>query len=378
MMIRMGDPVKHVVFAHRKLSFGGGERVLIEQVAALAELPVRVSILFNKEPDRRDIEAELRERNPHVETVLHLPGAFGAWRWLRRARPDLLVLCNHKGVQRALPWVGRRIPTVVTLHEHYERHLAKYRAIRRRVDRWIITWAFEDAVRKCLGDQPCSLIHPVYPRQGALPPTAEEKRAARRELGLPEDAFVVGYAGQMDRRKDPAAVIALSESLERALGREIHVLLAGREDRHAQDSLDAALAHSPLAARVRRTGPLPRLAQAFIALDLYAMTSRNEGFFPIALLEAMERGVPIIAPTVGGIRTQLVDGRGGLLIHKPDDRQPIAPALLEDAAQRAAALIRDPEAWATQKALAIEQAASLAKDYDAAALFRDAVAAWIP
>ena len=92
----------------------------------------------------------------------------------------------------------------------------------------------------------------------------------------------------------------------------------------------------------------------------------------------MERGVPIIAPTVGGIRTQLVDGRGGLLIHKPDDRQPIAPALLEDAAQRAAALIRDPEAWATQKALAIEQAASLAKDYDAAALFRDAVAAWIP
>ena len=171
--------MKHVVFAHRKLSFGGGERVLVEQVAALAELPVRVTVLFDKEPGRRDLEPEIRARNPRVEAVLHLPGAFGAWRWLRRNRPDLLVLCNHKGVQRALPFLGGHLPTVVTLHEHYARHLAKYRAIRRRVDAWIITWAFQDAVRAHLGGQPCSLIHPLYPRQGAQPPDAPARAAAR-------------------------------------------------------------------------------------------------------------------------------------------------------------------------------------------------------
>jgi len=91
--------VKHVVFAHRKLSFGGGERVLLEQVAALADLPVRVTVLFRKEPGKRDIEPELRERNPNVTEVIHLPGAVGAFRWLWQTRPDLLVLCNHKGVQ---------------------------------------------------------------------------------------------------------------------------------------------------------------------------------------------------------------------------------------------------------------------------------------
>ena len=53
--------MKHVVFAHRKLSFGGGERVLLEQVAALATLPVKVSVLFRKEPGKRDLEPELRD-----------------------------------------------------------------------------------------------------------------------------------------------------------------------------------------------------------------------------------------------------------------------------------------------------------------------------
>jgi glycosyltransferase involved in cell wall biosynthesis len=369
--------VKHVAFAHRKLSFGGGERVLIEQVAALAGLPVRVSILFSKEPDKRDIEAELRARNPNVSEVVHLPGALGAWRWLRRERPDLLVICNHRGFQRALPWLGFRIPTLVTLHEHYERHLRKYKGIRKRVDRWIITWAFQDAVREHLGPQPCPLIHPLYPRTGAHPPSPEEKQAAREALGLPSDAFVVGYAGQMDRRKDPASVIRFAEALERAAGKPIHVLLSGREDRHASESLDAVLSASPLRDRIRRTGPLQDLSLAFKALDLYAMTSRNEGYFPIALLEALERAVPVVAPSVGGIATELVDGEGGFLVRKPDDRKPLSPELIEATAQRLAPFLQDPRHWEAQKEKAQALAARISRDYDAAALFREAVAPWL-
>lgn len=369
--------MKHVVFAHRKLSFGGGERVLVEQVAALAGLPVRITVLFDKEPGRRDVEPELRARNPGVEAVLHLPGAFGAWRWLRRNRPDLLVLCNHKGVQRALPFLGGHLPTVVTLHEHYPRHLAKYRGIRDRVDAWIITWAFEDAVRAHLGGQPCSMIHPLYPRQGAQPPDAAAKAAARAALGLPADAWVVGYAGQMDRRKDPVATLRLAEALETALGRPLHLLLAGREEPATAQALDQALAGSPLRARTVRTGPLPDLAPAFNALDLYLMTSRNEGFFPIALLEAMERGVPVVAPTVGGIASQLRDGQGGFLIAKPDDRAPLGTALLAAAARRIAPVLADPAAWAGQQRQAVAVATGLARGYDAAGRFRDAVAPWL-
>lgn len=373
--------VKHAVFAHRKLSFGGGERVLIEQVAALAGLPVKVSVLFRKEPQRRDIEAELRARNPNLEEVLHLPGPLGCFRWLRARRPDLLVLCNHKGVMRALPWLhrlGTRIPTVVTLHEHYERHLRKYRGIRALADRWIITWAFEDAVRRCLGPQPCATIHPLYPRAEAEAPSAGARAAARAALGLPADATVVGYVGQLDERKDPCRILHLAERLEARLGRPLHLLLAGRESPGTAADLDRAVAASPLQPRILRLGAVATTEPAFLALDAYLMTSRNEGFFPLALIEALERGVPLVVPTVGGIASRLEDGDGGFLMAKPDDRGPVPDALLDRTAARLAPLLADPAAWAAQRGKAVALARDLVGGYDAAALFRQAVAPWLP
>ena len=371
--------MQHVVFAHRKLSFGGGERVLLEQVAALADLPVKVSVLFRKEPGRRDIEPELRARNPHVSEILHMPGAWAAFHWLRQTRPDLLVLCNHKGVQRALPWLGRlgpRIPCVVTLHEHYPRHLKKYLGIRDFVDRWICTYDFTAAVLQYLGSAPCAIIHPLYPRPETHEFTEEARRAARRMLGIPEVGHLIGYVGQIDGRKNPLATLRFAETLDQALP-GLSLLFAGREDSATARALDMALATSPLRNRVHRLGPLLDLAPAFGALDLYVMTSRNEGFFPIALIEAMERGVPVVAPTLGGIATVLRDGEGGFLMAKPDDRRSPSPDLLEATAARLAPLLSDAEAWQVQRDRAHAFGTAFTRGYDAATLFREALADWL-
>ncbi|MBL0211831.1 MAG: glycosyltransferase family 4 protein [Holophagaceae bacterium] len=373
--------MKHVVFAHRKLSFGGGERVMLERVAALAPLDVRITVIFRKEPDKRDIEPELRTRNPHVGDILHIPGTWGALRWLWKNPPDLLALCNHKGVQRALPWLarlGRRIPTVVTLHEHYERHLRKYRGIRKLVDTWIIDWEFEKAVQAHLGPQPCAMIHPLYPHRKSEPPSDAERREAKLKLGLPEDAVVLGYCGQIDARKDPSTTLELARCIEARLGRQVHLLFAGRVDAATRKGMEAAIDRMERWDRTRILGPVPDLAQVFRCLDAYLMTSRNEGFFPIALIEALEHGVPIVAPSVGGIGTVLADGEGGILIQKPDDRKSIARDVLESAADRVAAMLADPEALALQRRKALALGRRLTEGYDAAALFRDAVKAWIP
>ena len=372
--------MKHVVFAHRKLSFGGGERVLLEQVASLADLPVKVSVLFRKEPGKRDIEPELRERNPNVAGVIHLPGAVGAFRWLWRTRPDLLVLCNHKGVQRALPWLarfGRKVPCVITLHEHYERHLRKYRGVRSLVDRWICTYDFTAAVRACLSQAPCSIIHPLYPRAEVEMVDADARCAARRALRVPEGGAVVGYAGQMDARKATSDVIRFAARLGERLTGPLHLLLAGREDRTYTQEIQDALEDERLIDHCTRTGPLEDLSPAFIALDLYVMTSRNEGFFPLALIEALERGVPVLAPTVGGIGTVLKDGEGGFLLRKPDDRRSVPEPVLVAAAARLAPMLADAEVWEIQRSKAHAFGISLTRDYDAAAKFREAVAEWL-
>lgn len=372
--------MKHVVFAHRKLSFGGGERVMLERVAALAPLDVRITVIFRKEPDKRDIEPELRARNPHVGDILHIPGAWGTLRWLWKNKPDLLALCNHKGVQRALPWLARlglRIPTVVTLHEHYERHLRKYRGIRKLVNLWIIDWEFEKTVQTQLGPQPCAMIHPLYPHRKAEPPTESERREAKMKLGFPEDAVVLGYCGQIDARKDPLTTLELTRCIEERLGREVHLIFAGRVDEATRQQMEQAIDRMGRWERTRIMGPVPDLSPVFRSLDAYLMTSRNEGFFPIALIEALEQRVPIVAPSVGGIGTVLVDGEGGILIQKPDDRKSIPKAVLEAAADRVAAMLADPEALELQRQKALALGRRLTEDYDAAGKFREAVSAWL-
>jgi glycosyltransferase involved in cell wall biosynthesis len=181
----------------------------------------------------------------------------------------------------------------------------------------------------------------------------------------------------MDARKATVDVIRFAARLSEKLGRPLHLLLAGREDPAYAPEIQQALASAKLVDHCTRTGPLQDLALAFAALDLYVMTSRNEGFFPIALIEAMERGVPVLAPTVGGIGSVLQDGEGGFLIRKPDDRRSIDPALLEAAATRLAPLMADPIAWQAQRERAHAFGTALTRGYDAAAKFREAVAAWL-
>jgi glycosyltransferase involved in cell wall biosynthesis len=283
-------------------------------------------------------------------------------------------------VQRALPWLarlGHRIPCVLTLHEHYERHLRKYRGIRNLVDRWICTYDFIAAVGTNLSQAPCSIIHPLYPRAEVESVDAEARRTARRALRVPEGAVVVGYAGQMDARKATCDVIRFAARLGERLAGQFHLLLAGQEDRAYAQEIQDALEDEKLASQCTRTGPLKDLSPAFAALDLYVMTSRNEGFFPIALIEALERGVPVLAPTVGGIGTVLKDGEGGFLLQKPDDRRPVPEPVLVAAAARLAPLMADTNGWEVQRAKAHAFGTSLTRDYDAAAKFREVVVPWL-
>lgn len=355
---------------------------MVEAVSALAMLPdVKVTVLFRKEPDRQELAQELRERNPQLGEILHIPGAAGAFLWLWRNRPDVLVVCNHKGVQRALralAWFGRRIPTLVRVHEHYQRHLQKYRGIRHLVDRWIIDWAFEDAILRHLGPQPCIRIHPLYPRAPRPRPEAEARRAARRSLGLPETGLLVGYVGQIDRRKDPLAVTRLAAALSEALKAPLDLVFAGRESPEAAAELEAAAAGLlARGVRLHRLGTQKDLDPVFTALDLYVLASRNEGFFPLTLIEALEHGVPVVAPTVGGIGTVLQEGQGGFLLQRPDDRTSVPDAPLRDVAARVAPVLQDPEAWEDQRRQAHAFGTALTRNYDAAAKFREALAPWL-
>jgi glycosyltransferase involved in cell wall biosynthesis len=73
-------------------------------------------------------------------------------------------------------------------------------------------------------------------------------------------------------------------------------------------------------------GPLEREA-LFSRADIFALSSRNDGL-PMSVLEAMGRGLPVIATPVGGLPELIEDGVNGLLV-PPSDPQALMRAIFE-------------------------------------------------
>jgi glycosyltransferase involved in cell wall biosynthesis len=153
------------------------------------------------------------------------------------------------------------------------------------------------------------------------PATATEKAEAKKALGLPEDAGVIGTVARLVQRK---GIDVLLRALVRVRHHHrVHLLVVG--DGPLGEELQA-LAHE---LRVEsfvswlsfQADPIKWLR----AMDVFALPSRLEGS-PNAILEAMAMGLPIVSTTIGGVIDLLEEGRTGFLI-PPDDPDALAVAL---------------------------------------------------
>jgi glycosyltransferase involved in cell wall biosynthesis len=154
----------------------------------------------------------------------------------------------------------------------------------------------------------------------------------RPELGLASDAIVIGYVGRLVPIKDlPLLVHAFS--LVAAVDDRVHLLIAG--DGPARAELTALCGALGITARCHLIGWCDDLTRLYATCDLVALTSITEGT-PVALIEAMAAGLPVVALRVGGVPDVIEDGVTGLLV---SDRDPAVFAralrtLIEDGPSR--------------------------------------------
>lgn len=139
-----------------------------------------------------------------------------------------------------------------------------------------------------------------------------DRKEARRFLELPNDSLFVGAIGRMAPIKNHALLIESFSRLPSHLdGRSVKLLVVG--DGECRAEIEKQIESRNLTSRVHIRPWLKDLRWAYAAIDVFALTSRNEGM-PIAVMEAMASGVSTVSMAVGGVVDLVEDGETGLLV----------------------------------------------------------------
>lgn len=253
-----------------------------------------------------------------------------ALRVLRSFSPEILIGASDALHVVLTAWLARRLGCAyaLDLYDNFESF---------GLTRWLgLTHPYRRAVAgavwvSCVSQPLADFVQSRYRPRGpvlALPSTIDtanfepvNKSEARRRLGLPVAATLIGTAGGLHADKGIDTLYRAFESL-RQRGRALHLVLAGGLDRRCPP---------PNGERVHYLGELPQpmMATLFSALDVGVVYLRNTEFgrfcFPQKAYEMLACGLPLVAARVGVMCDLLQQIPSAL--YEPDDATSLAACI---------------------------------------------------
>jgi glycosyltransferase involved in cell wall biosynthesis len=252
---------------------------------------------------------------------------IGLWVWLRHAR-DARIIHGHRTYPMGLTavLVGRATgrPAVTTAHGsglHTDALNGSWRTrsligmTLRHADRLVVVSRDLFAIARRLGvDEHRIRYVPNGVDLEAF--AAGDRQRARRDLGLPADGRVIVSVGFLDPVKAHSVLI---ESFRRLCGKRSDVTLVIAGSGPLRAALEEQIRSSGLSGHARLLGAVPymQVPDLLAAADVVALPSWNEGM-PLAALEALAAGRPLVGSAVGGTRDVVDQDRHGLLVPAGD------------------------------------------------------------
>jgi glycosyltransferase involved in cell wall biosynthesis len=158
----------------------------------------------------------------------------------------------------------------------------------------------------------------------AFRPRPRTRSGLRASLGIPFEAPLIGFVGRLSPEKGPDVFLRAALLLRGTLT-AAHFVFVGVGP--LEPSLREFVARFGLADHVHFAGLRGDVACVLNDIDLLVSSSHSEAM-PLAVMEAMASGLPVVATRVGGVPDMIEQGESGWLV-APQDFEDIAQRVLQ-------------------------------------------------
>lgn len=338
-----------ILFITSGLELGGAERHAVTLFNRLGERDHDVHFVFIK--DRRALLGQLRPppsgtvRCLYARRYLDTRAVAELGRTMAALVPDVVVAANEYALlysmlarPRAAAWPA----IVVTIH--------RMRAL--GVTEWLklvasrpLFWAADCAVFVCEAQRRRWRRRALFGRRNEViyngidvekftdRSTADVREALRRSLGIEESDYVIALTAGLRPEKNHTQLVDAVWRLRRR-GIPARALLIG--DGETRAAIEARARRRGVTDHVLITGFKADVRPFISAADVAVLCSLTEAM-PLATLEAMALGKPVVHSAVGGAPEIITPGRDGFLFPPRDTSQLVEQlAVLADRASRRA------------------------------------------
>ncbi len=324
--------VKRVLFVARHLDAGGVTTQMYNLATGLQERGWKVAVAsrglagdHERGPDWFE-EAGIRHYNVRFPTsyknlphnaILTLEALYDLRQTVKEFTPDLLhVHWRSTGLFARLTG----IPFITTLHTERIPDSWRHRLLSRWGKHCIANsrQTARDLVERFgLPEDAVSIIYYGLDDRYFKPPTPAERGQARRQLGLPDDAFVASMVARLHPDKAQDVLVRAIASLKRE-GCEVHAVFAGTSTNRemTEETLQSIAREEGVENLVHILGDSDSRI-VYWASDLSVLSSRQEGFGLVSA-EAQLCGLVPIRTLTAGAEDQIEDGKTGFVVPVDD------------------------------------------------------------
>lgn len=137
---------------------------------------------------------------------------------------------------------------------------------------------------------------------------------SRAQVGIPNDAFVVGMSGRLSRQKSPDVFVKMARRVLKEIPNAFFLMIGSGE---LQEKVEAYAEKYDFASRIVITGWVDNPLSYIELLDVAVLLSRWEGF-GLAVPEYMLCHTPVVASNVDALPFLITSGKNGLLVEAGD------------------------------------------------------------